>query len=130
MVGAQIFQTPVTPDVLDPAAFQAYADGQEQPVRGGFGDEDKPSADGPKHVTWTAGSAPEWNGAFYGVSKNLGVRYLRIGFQTALTRRDGAGAWRRHPQRPEGDGGLSGPSKRGRGLDPGAAYQSGRGLHG
>lgn len=83
-VGAQTFQTPITPAVLDLAAFRAWADGQEQPVRGGFGGEETPNADGPKHVTWTTESGPEWSGSFYGVSKSLGVRYLRIGFQTAL----------------------------------------------
>ena len=77
-------RTTVTPTVLDPAAFRAWADGQEQPVRGGFGGEDTPNTDGPKHVVWTSGSAPEWDGSYYGVSKNLGVRYLRIGFQSAL----------------------------------------------
>ena len=62
--------TPLGAADLDPAAFSQLVDGQLSPM---------PQKDGPRHVVWTSGTAPEWDGAAFGDSKTPGPRYLRIG---------------------------------------------------
>ena len=73
---AGAFITPVTPDALDPAAFAEWMDGAEHPMQ---------LKDGPRHVLWTATSAPEWDGVHFGGSKRPGARHLRIGWKSSLT---------------------------------------------
>jgi hypothetical protein len=65
--------TTLTADDLDPAAFTQWVDGMEKPVE---------TKDGPRHVMWTAGSRPEWDGVVFSDSKKPGVRQLRIGWKT------------------------------------------------
>ena len=73
--------TPLAADNLDPAAFVQWVDGVEKPM---------PQRDGPRHVIWTAGTQPEWDGVLFGDSKIPGPRHLRIGFKTPITRGLGA----------------------------------------
>ncbi|MGA2498923.1 MAG: hypothetical protein ABSH20_14365, partial [Tepidisphaeraceae bacterium] len=61
----------VAADDLDPAAFAQWVDGQESAMT---------EKNGPRHVVWTKTTAPEWNGAEFGQSKQAGPRHLRIGF--------------------------------------------------
>ena len=68
--------TPLAADNLDPAAFVQWVDGVEKPM---------PQRDGPRHVIWTAGTQPEWDGVHFGDSKVPGPRHLRIGFKTAIS---------------------------------------------
>ncbi|MGA2034674.1 MAG: hypothetical protein ABSG68_20695, partial [Thermoguttaceae bacterium] len=68
--------TPLVADNLDPAAFAQWADGIEKPM---------PERDGPRHVIWTAGTQPEWDGVQFGDSKIPGPRHLRIGFKTPIS---------------------------------------------
>lgn len=70
------FQTPVTPDDLDPAAFAVWVDGRETAT--GL------PTDGPRHVVWTQSAGIEWDGVHFGDSKTPGARFLRIGFKTAI----------------------------------------------
>src|SRR5579862_3245305 len=65
--------TTLTAEDLDPAAYTQWVDGQEKPVE---------SKEGPRHVMWTAGSRPEWDGVVFSDSKKPGVRQLRIGWKT------------------------------------------------
>ena len=68
--------TPLVADNLDPAAFAQWVDGVEKPM---------PQRDGPRHVIWTAGTQPEWDGVLFGDSKTPGPRHLRIGWKTPIT---------------------------------------------
>jgi hypothetical protein len=67
--------TPLKADNLDPAAFGQWVDGVEKPM---------PQRDGPRHVVWTAGTQPEWDGVLFGDSKIAGPRHLRIGFKAPI----------------------------------------------
>src|SRR5258706_5034403 len=69
------FQSPLKPDDLDPAAFLEWVDGAERPVEG---------KDGPKHIVWTAGGNPGWNGLSYAASKTPGPRHLKVGFKRVI----------------------------------------------
>ena len=69
---ASAFETPVSVDLLDPAAFTERAGGAETPVA---------PADGPRHALWTQTTAPEWDGVSFGDTKQAGARHLRIGFK-------------------------------------------------
>ncbi|MDQ3814783.1 MAG: discoidin domain-containing protein, partial [Armatimonadota bacterium] len=69
------FDTPLTPDNLDPATFAQWVDGTETPVV---------LKDGPRHVVWTQNAAPEWDGVRFGESKMPGARHLRIGFKAPV----------------------------------------------
>lgn len=69
---AGVFETPLKPDDLDPAAFLEWVDGVERAPE---------AKSGPKHVMWTASTAGEWNGMSYGGSKTSGPRHLKIGFK-------------------------------------------------
>ena len=69
------FFTPVELQCLDASAFASWADGREQSVT---------LKNGPRHVTWTQTSQPEWDGVTFGESKISGVRHLRIGWKTPL----------------------------------------------
>ena len=53
-----------------------------------------PQRNGPRHVIWTAGTQPEWDGVQFGDSKIPGPRHLRIGFKSPITRGLGARACR------------------------------------
>ena len=52
--------TPLVAENLDPAAFAQWVDGVEKPM---------PQRDGPRHVIWTAGTQPEWDGVLFGESE-------------------------------------------------------------
>ena len=67
--------TPLGADNLDPAAFAQWVDGVEKPM---------PERDGPRHVVWTTGTQPQWDGVLFGDSKIPGPRYLRIGVKTPI----------------------------------------------
>ncbi len=69
------FETPLALDNLDLAAFAQWTDGAETPVA---------LKDGPRHVSWTQNSAPEWDGVRFGASNTPGVRHLRIAFKAPL----------------------------------------------
>ena len=71
-----LFQTPLSADDLDPAAFAVWVDGKEE--TSGL------PKDGPRHAMWTKNSHPEWDGVTFGNSKNTGARHLRIGFKGAV----------------------------------------------
>src|SRR5271169_4996385 len=73
---ARPLATPLAADNLDPAAFAQWVDGAEKPM---------PQRDGPRHVIWTTGTQPEWDGVVFGDSKVPGSRHLRIGFKTAIS---------------------------------------------
>lgn len=79
-----LFATPISMDLLDPAAFTAAVGGRDSSA--------ELPKDGPRHVLWTRNSAPEWDGVHFGDSKTAGPRYLRIGWKapvpvgTVLTR--------------------------------------------
>ncbi len=63
-------------DNLDPAAFVQWVDGVTGPL---------PQRDGPRHVIWTTGTQPEWDGVLFGESKIPGPRHLCIGFKSAVS---------------------------------------------
>ncbi len=67
------FQTPVTVDALDPAAYAVWSDGREAPVTAPI-----------RNALWTQNTQPEWNGLTFGVGNKLGVRALRYGFKTSV----------------------------------------------
>jgi hypothetical protein len=71
-VSSSVFDTPVTADLLDPAAFAAWSDGREQSLS---------VKDGPAHCLWTRSTRPEWDGVNFGESRQPGVRQMRIGFK-------------------------------------------------
>jgi hypothetical protein len=60
------FVTPLTQENLESSAFAAWVDSREQPVA---------LKNGPRHVTWTQTSQPEWDGVTFGESKTSGVTH-------------------------------------------------------
>ena len=66
------FETPVTPAIVDPAAFSEWCDGSEKPIG---------IKEGPAKVLWTTESGSDWGGVPYGEQKTPGTRHLRLGFQ-------------------------------------------------
>ncbi|MGB2614285.1 MAG: hypothetical protein WBD63_03240 [Phycisphaerae bacterium] len=79
---AGVFETPLTLENLDAAAFAAWVDGAEKPM-------DKI---GPQHVVVTkntasalGGGAAGVYGASFGDSEKSGIRHMRIGWKTPLT---------------------------------------------
>lgn len=70
------YKTPLTKEMLDPAAFAAWLDGKQ--ITDGL------PAQGPSHVLWTSNSQPEWSGIKFADSKQPGVRHLRIGFKQGV----------------------------------------------
>lgn len=70
------FVTPLTQENLESSAFAAWVDSREQPVA---------LKNGPRHVTWTQTSQPEWDGVTFGESKTSGVRHLRIGWKAPVS---------------------------------------------
>ncbi|MCW3052383.1 MAG: repeat containing protein, partial [Chthonomonadales bacterium] len=67
-------RTPLNAQMLDHDAFAYWVDGHESAV-------ELPKR-GPEYVLWTQNSTVEWDGVEFGDSKNVGPRYLRIGFMT------------------------------------------------
>ena len=65
-------------------------------------------ADGPRHVIWTRGSAPEWDGVKFGDSKTPGARSLRIGWAKPLRAGTVLGTGRWAGQRPQAERRLPG----------------------
>ncbi|HWE95151.1 MAG TPA: hypothetical protein VG269_14385 [Tepidisphaeraceae bacterium] len=65
-------ETPIRPDLLDPATFAQWVGGAETPLG---------VSKGPEHVVWTDRTPPEWDGVRFGESKTSGRRHLRIGFK-------------------------------------------------
>ena len=73
---AGVFETPLTLENLDAAAFAAWVDGAEKPMD---------YKDGPRHVIWTKTTACEWDGVSFGDSEKSGIRHMRIGWKAPLT---------------------------------------------
>src|SRR5260221_14278032 len=72
---AELFQTPVTADSLDRAAFIESVNGTDQPAK---------SEKGPSQLVWTKTTPPDWAGIKFGEAKTPGMRHLRIGFKAPL----------------------------------------------
>ena len=70
-----LFETPVTPEMLDGAALTDWSEGAEKPVA---------NVKGPQHLVWTKSTQPEWNGARFGETKSPGVRHLRVAFKSLI----------------------------------------------
>lgn len=70
--GADPLPTPLTPELLDPAAFAEWCAGTESPIV---------LKEGPKWVLWTTSSQPGWSGVRFGALNKPGPRHLRLGFK-------------------------------------------------
>ncbi len=74
-----LFETAVTEQLLDPAAYAEWVDGAERPVTDRFSKNPEP-----KNVMVTRTSLPGFIGAKFGDSKTPGPRHLRIGFTSPV----------------------------------------------
>jgi hypothetical protein len=70
-----IFATPLAAEMLDPAAFAQWVDGTESRIE---------VAEGPRHLLWTRGTAPQWDGMRFGEGRRPGVRHLRVAWMKPL----------------------------------------------
>ena len=111
---APAFETPVAADNLDPETFTQAVGADETAVA---------LKDGPRHVLWTRDTPPEWDGVYFGESKDAGPRHLRIGFKAAIPVGAVLTARRRRAERAEAGGGLPRQTRRRRRLDPGRAAE-------
>lgn len=69
------FDTPVSTDLVDSAAFSQWCGGAESPIS---------VKEGPAKVLWIASAGSDWGGVDFGEEKTPGIRHLRIGFKEPI----------------------------------------------